>query len=101
MFKTEEALMKIALADPCWRNLKLWSWARDYEAQMNEWNDIWPPVTDDRRLFINTYSQVYQALASMQKYPDNYICCAVNRSLENDRDMMNRIIKRFKEEVRK
>ena len=71
MFKSAAELLRIAHDDPCWKNLKLWSWANDFDAQVTEWSHIIPPVTDDRRIFINTYSQVYTALTSMQRDPDS------------------------------
>lgn len=93
--KTEKELMKMCFARDDWKTLKLWSWAHDYEAKATEWNNIMPPVTDDRRLFINTYNQVYKAIDSLPDNPNSWICCAVQHELYNERGIMNGIISRF------
>lgn len=93
--KTAKELLDAACARNDWKTLKLWSWANDYEEKVIEWNNIFPPVTDDRRLFINTYSQVYQAIESLQDNPHAWVCCAITHEIENERKMMNGIISRF------
>lgn len=86
-----------ALARNDWKSLKLWNWAHDYEAKAVEWNNIFPPVYDDRRVYINTYYQVYNAIESLTDNPNNWVCCAVNHEIEREREMMNSILARFAE----
>lgn len=95
--KTSAELMKIHNARDDWKHLKLWSWAQDYEAKFHEWNNVFPPVTDDRRVFINTYSQVYHAIDSMTDNPDSWVCVAISDKVREERKMMDEIIARFSE----
>ncbi len=93
--KTAKELMKDAAARDDWKHLTLWSWAHDYENKATEWNNIFPPVADDRRLFINTYKQVYEAIDSLPDNPQSWICVAISHELYNERGMMNGILARF------
>ena len=96
--KTAKELARIFEARDDWKHLKLWSWAHDYEQKANDWNNIFPPVTDDRRVFINTYKQVYDAIDSMNDNPCSWVCCAINEKVNEERKMMNGILKRFTEQ---
>lgn len=93
--KTAKELWEMARARDDWKHLRLWSWAYDFEAKMHEWNNLFPPVDDDRRVFINTYQLVYDALDSMPDNPNNWVCVACNRKLDEERKMMNDILARF------
>lgn len=93
--KTAKELMKEAQALDDWKHLKLWSWAHDYEAKATEWINLLPPVSDDRRLFINTYMQVYEAIDSLPDNPPAWVCVAIGHELSSEREMMDRIIARF------
>ncbi len=95
--KTEKELMKAALIRDDWKSLKLWSWAHDYESKAEEWNNIFPPVTDDRRIFINTYYQVYNAIDSLTDNPNTWVCCAISHELDSERKTMDEIIDKFTE----
>lgn len=94
MLKAKE-LAHIHDARQDWKHLKLWSWAHDYEKKAEEWNNIYPPVSDDRRLFINTYKQVYDAIDSLTDNPNSWVCVAVNAKVAEERKMMNGILARF------
>ena len=78
-----------------WKHLKLWLWASRYEDKAQEWNNILPPVTDDRRVYINTYTQVYEALDSLPDNPHNWVCVAVNEKVRKERVMMSKILAQF------
>ena len=93
--KTAKELMKDAKVRDDWKHLKLWSWAHDYEAKATEWNSLIPPVNDDRRLYINTYRQVYEAIDSLSDNPPAWICVAINHELYTEREIMNGILARF------
>lgn len=96
MIKTAKELAKIADARKDWKHLKLWAWSYAYEKQAEEWNNIFPPVSDDRRMFINTYNMVYQAIDSMTDNPHSWVCVAISQKVAEEKAMMDRIIERFK-----
>lgn len=93
--KTAKELMKEHQAKDDWKSLKLWSWANEYEKKATEWNNIFPPVADDRRLFINTYNQVYEAVESLPDNPPAWVCCAITHEMYNEMGIMNNILSRF------
>lgn len=93
--KTAKELMTMYMSRDDWKTLKLWVWANDFEDKATEWKDIFPPVKDDRRVFINTYYQVYEAIESLPDNPPSWVCCAINSAIGKERKMMNEIITRF------
>ena len=93
--KTARGLSERCRSNKTWKNVRLWMWALTYESKANEWNEIFPPVKDDRRLFINTYRQVYDAIDSLSDNPNNWICCAVMHEITKESDMMDGILSRF------
>jgi len=93
--KSAKELMKEIQAKDDWKSLKLWVWAHDYGDKATEWNNIFPPVGDDRRVFINTYNQVYEAIDSLPDNPNAWVCCAITHEVENERRMMDGILSRF------
>lgn len=50
---------------------------------------------DDRQVFVNLYNMIIEALESLPDEPNNYICCAVNHSISDDRKTMDRISNYF------
>ncbi len=93
---TEKELDRIFCERDDWKHLKLWRWAHDYEAKAEEWRNAVPSVHDDRRVFINTYEQVYEAIDSMPDNPCAWVCVAINKKVAEEREMMDGIIRRFK-----
>lgn len=93
--KTAKELMKISMQRDDWKHLKLWTWAHDYEKKMTEWNNMFPPVSDDRRVYINTYHQVYEAIDSLPDNPPSWLCVAIIHELTKEREMMDDILVRF------
>lgn len=100
MTEKELELLKIGIQRGDWKHLKLWSWVNRYEAKAEEWNNLYPPVTDDRRVYINTYKQVYDAIDSLPDNPNNLVRVAMNRILCEECERMDKILKgfRFKKE---
>lgn len=94
--RTENELLKIALQRDCWKWSKLWAWAHEYQSQALAWNEIYPPVKDDRRIFINTYVMVYTAIDAMPDNPPTWICCAINHEMQREAETMDEILRRFK-----
>ena len=99
--KTAKELLPMATSRHDWKHLKLWVLANAYEKKAKEWNEIRPPVADDRRLFINVYRQLYEAIDSLPDNPNNVVCVAMNRYISDEREMMDEIMMRFctKEEL--
>ncbi len=94
--KTEQELINYYYGHGDWKSLKLWSWVHEYGKEAVEWNNIFPPVTDDRRVFINTFHQVYEAVDSMHDNHPAWVCVAINEKMHKDEEMMTRIISHFK-----
>lgn len=90
--KSPKELMDIAIQRHDWKHLKLWFWANQYEAKATEWNNLYPPVTDDRRVFIDTYKQVYDAIDSLSDNPNSLVCVAMNQSVRQEAERMDKIL---------
>lgn len=97
--KSASELMEIAIKRDSWKYLKLWVWAHDYGDKAEEWNNIMPPVTDDRRIFINTYRQIYEAIESLPENPHNVVTVAMNHFIAEERLMMDEIRGRFNYDI--
>ena len=97
--KKASELAKIAIKGDSWKYLKLWVWAHDYGDKAEEWSNIMPPVTDDRRVFINTYRQIYEAIESLPENPHNFVTVAMNHYIAEERLMMDEIIGRFNYDI--
>lgn len=95
--RSENELINFYYMHEDWKSLKLWSWVHDYGEKAVEWNNIFPPVADDRRVFINIYNQVYNAVDSLQDNPTSWVCCAIAHEIEKERKTMNDILSRFAE----
>lgn len=93
--KSASELAEIAIRRDSWKYLKLWVWAHDYGYKADEWNNIMPPVKDDRRIFIRTYQQIYEAIESLPDNPPSVVMVAMNRYIQGERQMMDEIIRRF------
>ena len=97
--KSASELAEIAIKRDSWKYLKLWVWSHDYGYKADEWNNIMPPVTDDRRIFINTYRQIYEAIESLPENPNNVVAVAMNRYITEERQMMDEIKGRFNYDI--
>ena len=93
--KTEKELLKIVMERDDWKHLELWVLANAYEKKATERSDIFPPVADDRRVFINVYRQLYEAIDSLPDNPNNVVCVAMNHYISEEREMMDEILNRF------
>lgn len=93
--KTAKELLQDPKTRDNWKTLKLFTWACNYEAKMIEWNNLFPPVEDDRRVYINTYEQVYKAIDSLPDNPPAWVCMAITHELIAERGLMNSILSRF------
>lgn len=50
---------------------------------------------DDRRVFINTYNMLMEAIASLDDEPNNFVAVAMNTAMQEEYSMLDRIMKRF------
>lgn len=97
--KSASELAEIAIRRDSWKYLKLWVWAHDYGYKADEWNNIMPPVTGDRRVFINIYRQIYEAIESLPENPNSIVVVAMNRYINSERFQMDEIKRRFENDV--
>lgn len=74
-----------------WKTLKMDYLKFKYEKQAEEWKDC----HDDRRLFSNAYYQIVEAIETLPEEPVPYIAVAMNNEIAKDREMLDRIAKRF------
>ena len=74
-----------------WKTLKMNFLKFKYEKKAEEWKDC----HDDRRLFSNTYYQIIEAIETLPEEPVSYVAVAMNNEIQKDREMLDRIIKRF------
>lgn len=70
---------------------------RDYFSFM--YGDVaedWKDEKDDRKLFSNTYFMIMEAINSLDDDPNPYVKVAMNRMLEADKSMLDRILNFFR-----
>ena len=65
-----------------------------YRAKAEEWLKL-EYVHDDRLVFCNVYRLMEEALNSLPEEPNNYVCVAMNRKMESDRQMLEEILDVF------
>ena len=68
-----------------WKSLKLAVLEMEYGKQAKVWNDLYPPVSDDRRVYINIYHQ------SLTDNPNNIVCVAMNRYIAEEKKVLDEI----------
>ena len=73
-----------------WKSAKLEFLKYKYEKKAEEWKEY----HDDRRLFSNTYYQIITAIETLPEEPNNYVCVAMNNAIKEDREVLDRIMKR-------
>lgn len=74
-----------------WKYLKLEVLKMEYGKQAEEWNNIFPPVSDDRRVYINIYHQLTEAVKSLTDNPHNVVCVAMNRYIAEEKKTLDEI----------
>lgn len=78
-----------------WKTEKLACLEKLYGERASEWSNIYPPVDDDRRVYINTYNAIVEGIKSLPDEPNTFVRCAVNKYLVGERKLLERIAKRF------
>lgn len=84
-----------AIQKDSWKELKLAVLYIEYGKVAKEWNNLFPPVKDDRRIFINIYNQLVTAIKSLPDNPHNVVCVAMNRYITGEKEMLDEIKERF------
>lgn len=51
--------------------------------------------TDDRRVFVNTYKMIVEALQTLEDEPKVFIKCAINHAMDEDINLLKDILERF------
>lgn len=74
-----------------WKSLKIAVLEMEYGKKAEEWNNIYPPVSDDRRVYINIYHQLIEAVQSLTDNPNNIVCVAMNRYIAGEKKVLDEI----------
>lgn len=74
-----------------WKTAKMEFLKFKYEKKAEEWKEY----HDDRRVYSNTYYQIIKAIETLPEEPNNYVCVAMNNEINKDREMLDRIMKKF------
>ena len=76
-----------------WKTLKMDFLKFKYEKKAEEWKNC----HDDRRLFSNVYYQIIEAIETLPEEPVSYVAVAMNNEIQKDREMLDRIAKKFEQ----
>ena len=78
-----------------WKSLKIAVLEMEYGKKADEWNNIYPPVSDDRRVYINIYHQLIEAVQSLTDNPNTIVCVAMNRYITEEKKTLDEIKEAF------
>lgn len=78
-----------------WKSLKIAVLEMEYGKKAEEWNNIYPSVNDDRRVYINIYHQLIEAVQSLTDNPNTIVCVAMNRYIAEEKKTLDEIKKVF------
>ena len=74
-----------------WKSLKLAVLEMEYGKKAEEWNNLYPPVSDDRRVYINIYHQLIEAVQSLTDNQNTIVCVAMNRYINEEKKTLDEI----------
>lgn len=74
-----------------WKSRKLWQIRRKYEDNIEKWKD----AQDDRRVFVNMFNIMIEAICSLPEEPYTFICVAMNDKIDKYMETMDSILGRF------
>lgn len=80
---------------PCWRDRKIDA----IETLYGTWYDKYIGEEDDRGLYCNIYKNIIHALKTLPEEPDNYVCVAMNKAINEDLATMQRIVIYFETNI--
>ena len=78
-----------------WQSPKIAVLEMEYGKKADEWNNLYPPVSDDRRVYINIYHQLVEAVQSLTDNPNTIVCVAMNRYIAEEKKTLDEIKKVF------
>ena len=78
-----------------WKYLKLAVLEMEYGKKADEWNNLYPPVSDDRRVYINIYHQLVEAGQNLTDKPKTIVFVAMNRYISEEKKTLDEIKKVF------
>jgi hypothetical protein len=78
-----------------WKSLKIAVLEMEYGKKADEWYNLYPPVSDDRRVYINIYHQLIDAVKSLTDNPNTIVCVAMNRYINEEKKTLDEIKKGF------
>ena len=78
-----------------WKSLKLAVLEMEYGKQAEAWNNLYSPVSDDRRVYITIYHQLIYAVKSLTDNPNSIVCVAMNRYITGEKKVLDEIKHRF------
>lgn len=93
----KKATCETALIRGDWRHRKIALLERNYGEFAERWTNLFPPVRDDRRLYINIYNQLVEAVNSLPDNPNTAVCVAMNRYISEETKTLDAIIAAFLE----
>lgn len=74
-----------------WKSLKIAVLEMEYGKKADEWNNLYSPVSDDRRVYINIYHQLIDAVKSLTDNPNTIVCVAMNRYINEEKKTLDEI----------
>lgn len=74
-----------------WKQAKL----HDIEIQFGGCIEEYKGFTDDRMVYVNTYSQIIEAIESLPEEPHSYVKVAMFHQINKDKEVLNRIYRNF------
>ena len=75
-----------------WKSRKLWQVRRKYEVNVEKWKDVY---NDDRRIFVNMFNIMIEAICFLPEEPCTFICVAMNDKIEKYMETMDSILEHF------
>ena len=86
-----------ALIRDDWKHRKIALLERNYGEVAERWTNLFPPVRDDRRVYLNIYNQLVEAVNSLPDNPNTVVCVAMNRYISEETKALDAIIAAFLE----
>lgn len=76
-----------------WKQTKLRSVKNEFGGRIEEFKGF----DDDRRVYINIYNEIIDAIESLPDEPHGYIKCAVTHQIKADKEILYRISEKFQD----
>lgn len=74
-----------------WKQKKIHNFKNQFGGRIEEFEGF----DDDRRVYINIYNRIIEALESLPDEPHSYIRSAITRQINADKDILNSICETF------